>query len=744
VEGAAYLWARTVQWRGRTVPLSPNWWLATGDKPVAVRLIADPSNTEPRFEILEGRQIGKYDPDLGTISRGVARCPWTGETIDSDYIKSEAQAGRMGQALYAMALKKPGGFEFRVPTKEDVEAINRVKEALAEKKPGWIAKGIIPTEAFPEGNDNRPIMYGMPNWSDFFAPRQLLVLGTLVQSLRDVENEVRLTANSEKATAIISLLAFAIDKVADRNSLQTRWIPQRQVIVNTFDRHDFAMKWSFAEFDGAGNMLPWASSQIVDAYEGLAELISPQESLLETTGKSRFPIITNGSALNIQGIKSESIINITVDPPYYDNVQYSELADFFYVWLKRSIGHLLPEFFINELTNKDDEAVANPARFATLGSKKKDLAEQDYERKMAAAFREMYRVLRSDGVLTVMFTHKKVEAWDTLSSALIGAGFTIKASWPVHSEFDNSLHQAKKNAAASSIMLVCRKRETGSNEPVWWEDLQAKVRRVAREKASEYVNLGITGADLYISTFGPTLSVISQNWPVLTSEIDPKTGQPKPLRPEIALDLAREEVVRLRKQGLLAGREVQFDPVTDWYLMAWDAYAAEQFPYDEARKLAIALGVDLDHELMGVERLAIKKGEYILMQTPVERRKKGQVDDEAISFTHWIDAAHTAMMIYSEDGAGACDLFLQKSGLKHDTTFKALLQSMINAIPRSRIKGKFVRPEAELLENMRLAFFSDELTTPKEEEPELPQEKQLGLWKAASEEDDESTEEEST
>jgi putative DNA methylase len=261
---------------------------------------------------------------------------------------------------------------------------------------------------------------------------------------------------------------------------------------------------------------------------------------------------------------------------------------------------------------------------------------------------------------------------------------------------------------------------------------------VAREKASEYVEQGISGADLYISTFGPTLSVISQNWPVLTSEIDLKTGQPRPLRPEIALDLAREEVVRLRKQGVLAGRDIQFDPITDWYLMAWDAYQAEQFPYDEGRKLAIALGVDLDQELMKVKRLAAKKGEFITLQTPVQRRKNGMVDDEVLSFSHWIDAAHTAMMIYAEDGSGACDVFLQRSGLKRDGTFKALLQAMINAIPRSRIKGTFVRPEAEVLENMRLAFFSDELTVPKEDELDLPQEKQMGLWEEENDLDQES------
>lgn len=733
----AYLWARTIQWNGRTIPLSPNWWLAKGSKPAAVRVIADPDSTEPRFEILTGKQIGKYDPDQGTVSRGTARCPWTGETIDGDYIKAEAQAGRMGQILYAVATKVSGGFEFRAPTIEDVEAVRRAEETLAEKKPEWMAKDIIPTEAFPEGNDNRPIMYGMPTWSDFFSKRQLLVQGYLIETLQTLEKELGEKCEPEIKKAIVTLLAFAIDKSADRNSLQTRWIPQRQVIVNTFDRHDFSMKWSYAEFDASSNMLPWALSQIVDSVSGIVNLLySTQNSFYENQRRYSLPKITKENALSLNITDASYIDNITVDPPYYDNVQYSELSDFFYVWLKRSVGHLFPEFFTDELTNKDDEAVANPARFESMGKKKKELAERDYQNKMTAAFREMYRVLHPDGVLTVMFTHKKVEAWDTLATALIDAGFFIKASWPIHTEFNNSLHQAKKNAAASTIMLVCRKREESTSSQVWWEDLQSQVRKTAREKAAEYVELGISGADLYISTFGPTLSVISQSWPVLTSEVDPKTGKPKVLRPEIALDLAREEVVRLRKQGLLAGREVQFDTVTDWYLIAWDAYAAEQFPFDEANKLAIALGIDLTRELMQSKRLAVKKSQYILLQTPQQRRRRGMVDDDVTSFTHWIDAAHTAMMVYAEDGAGACDVFLQKSGLKHDSTFKALLQSMINAIPRNRIKGKFVRPEAEILENMRLTFYSDDLTVPVEEEPVAPPETQLGLWEEEEEEDE--------
>jgi hypothetical protein len=199
------------------------------------------------------------------------------------------------------------------------------------------------------------------------------------------------------------------------------------------------------------------------------------------------------------------------------------------------------------------------------------------------------------------------------------------------------------------------------------------------------------------------------------------------LRPDTALDLAREEVIRLRKEGLLAGKAIEFDPVTDWYLMAWDAFQAEQFPYDEARKLAIALGLEVDDDLMRAKRLVTKKGQYVVLQEPAERRKKGMVDPDAGLFEHWIDALHTAMMVYDEDGAGACDVFLMNRGLKQDTTFKAGLQALINTIPRTKIKNKFVRPEADVLDRMRLAFYADELSVPPEEEPALPRAEQLGL-----------------
>ncbi len=760
-DGAAYLWARTVACptTGKPVPLSPNWWQSRGGDPAAVQLVAEPHMDAPRFRILRGKAAEAANPDEGTISRGVGRSPWTGETISGDTIKAEAQAGRMGQMLYAVAVKRPGGFDFRAPTEEDLAAVAAAEKELARKRPEWVAGDLIPTEAFPEGNDNRPLIYGMFTWADMFAPRQLLAMGVIADTLKQVVAETTVKLEREKFTALETYFGIMLDKMLIYNNRNCRFDPGRGIRSN-FDRHDYAFVASHSEFDASANLLPWAVDQIADSYQELAELINPQTSLFNnwTEPLSNQLLIFRGSAMQISRLQDNSIHNITVDPPYYDNVQYAELADFFYVWLKRSVGHLFPEFFSDELTNKDDEAVANPARFESIGRKKKDLAERDYENKMAAAFREMHRVLRPDGALTVMFTHKKVEAWDTLAGALIGAGFAIHASWPVHTESEHSLHQAKKNAAASTILLVCRKRRAGeqgrkgagekesapaplhpgSPTPVWWDDIKDRVRRVARQKAQEYLAAGISGVDLTIATFGPTLAVISEQWPVLTSEIDPRTGEPMPLRPETALDLAREEVARLRKEGLLAGRAIEFDPFTDWYLLAWDIFRAEEFPYDEARKLAIALGVEMD-DVMKRKRLAVKKGQSVVLQQPQQRRKKGMVDPDVALFEHHIDALHTAMLIYQEDGAGACDVFLQNRGLKRDTTFRAGLQALINAVPRTKAKGAFVRPEADVLDRMRLAFYADELTAPAEEEMEVVGE-QMGLFGGLGEEEEEEDE----
>ena len=347
--------------------------------------------------------------------------------------------------------------------------------------------------------------------------------------------------------------------------------------------------------------------------------------------------------------------------------------------------------------------MANAARFKEFdGRNATALASADYQAKMTRIFAEAHRVLVDDGVLTVLFSHKDAGAWDTLGQSLIESGFQIDTSWPVHSESEHSLHQAKKAAAASNILLACHKR-TGGGDPVWWDDLVGEVRKVARESAERFRAEGVEGVDLYISTFGPVLSVISRRWPVLTSEVDPDTGEPRRLRPEEALTLARREVADMRLLGMLSGRKVEFDPVTDWYLLAWDSFRAAAFPYDDARKLALALGLDIDKDLRRL-RIVVKKQSMVTLQEPTQRRRTGLADTEAASFERLIDGAHALMVAYREDGIRGAEAFLRRTRLDDDSRFCALLQGMAHAIPRTKIKGRFVRSEAEDLDGLGILF----------------------------------------
>jgi len=721
----AYIFARTVACpeTGKPVPLSPNWWLRRGSDPVGVRLIAEPDMNEPRFEIVRGRKVKELDPDAGTAAGGDGRSPWTGAPIPSDYIKAEAQAGRMGQVLYAVAVKEGKRRDFRAPTEEDVVALETAERELWARWDEWERADLIPTEAILEGSKTRePRNMGMTRWCDLFSPRQLVAVVTAVEELRRLGPECNDAAGNVVAAAVQTYLALAVSKVVNYNARLASWHAPRGVVRSVFDQHNYAFKATFAEFDAAHSLLPWAVDQVVDAYRGLSDLVEPSRGALfpdRPEAAADLVEVRQGNAADLR-LADGSLHAVVVDPPYYANVQYAELSDFFYVWEKRSLGHLYPALFATELTDKAPEAVANPVRFEQLDKKKaKDLARADYERKMTACFREMHRVLRHDGVLTVMFTHKEVEAWDTLGRSLIEAGFVIESSWPVHTESEHSLHQAGKAAAASTILLACRKREVGG-ESEWWDDLKGEVRRTARARAQDFQEAGISGVDLYIATFGPTLSVISRQWPVLTSEVDEKTGEPRPLRPEEALELAREEVASLRRRGLLLGRSIEFDPVTDWYVLAWDAFGVEA-PFDEARKLGLALGVDVQEDLVK-SRIVAKKSGTVVLQEPPKRRHPGLADPDGEGYGRLIDSAHALMIVFTEDGVRGAERWLKRTGLGNDARFQGLLQALVNAIPRTKVKGEFVRAEARALDGLRVLF--PDLVVPEEPEPELVPEQQ--------------------
>jgi adenine-specific DNA methylase len=678
-----YIWVRTVACPDcrLTVPLSPNWWLDTTNK-LGYELIVpmDKKASECTFKVSKLREKG-FDPDAGSVAGGKGKCPRCPAVLDGDFIKGEAQAGRMGWQIAAIGYKTKGtrGRHFREVTTEDLEGVRRAETLLKKRLPEWERQGLVPIEEYPQvSNDPRPLYYGMTRWRDFFSPRQLLVHLTTLEAIKSLPLEEELGA--EKAKAVLVFLSMAFGKCLNYDSVLSNWHPTRVVVANTFDRHDYAFSWSPGEIDGASQLWEFGLEQVLDSYLGIAEL-------LPSKGKTKLTFL-QGNAASLPSVRDGSVQVVVIDPPYSTNVMYAELADFFYVWMKRILGDTYPELFKTPLTDKENEAVANVARFKGFETKASELAEKDYEEKMLAAFKELHRVLRNDGVLTVMFTHKKSEAWDALAKGLIDAGFEITASWPVRTESEYSLNQAKKTAAASTILLVCRKRPTVAGTRGWWEDLQPLVRDTAYTKAQEYSNRGIHGVDLLLATYGPALQILSSRWPV----VDNKGNE---VRPDAALREASKAVSDFRFKSLTTQKLANVDMPTRFCIHAWDFYQAREFPADAAIKLGHALGVDIE-DLMKRYGVLKKKGDYVVLQGPEDRRraKRFKVDGEG-SYNITLDKIHAAMLTYEDKGARGVKQLYQNTGFLAEKEYVAAFEALLNALPPNTSEYETLKNVAE-------------------------------------------------
>ena len=404
----------------------------------------------------------------------------------------------------------------------------------------------------------------------------------------------------------------------------------------------------------------------------------------------------------------ESQTLVCIDPPYYDNVQYAELSDYFYVWHKRTLGHVLPKLFMTPLTNKADEAVKNRARFAAVGHRAEAMAHDDYTLKMAAIFSECRRVLRRDGVMCVMFTHKAAGAWNALGTALLEAGFSIETSWPVRTVSQSSLHQARQNSANSTIFLVCRKRpETSVGDAAvrYLRDIEPELRDAVAVALERARTNGLSGVDLLLATYGPALSVLSRSWPVHSTEAG-DDGRSRRLDPEEALNIARSEVTRL-VLARLVGSQAHFDPVTDFTILAWEIFGARTFPFDDARRLAYATG-GLDVRELQSQRIVAAAAGKVRMLTPDERRRGGWVDRAAITFARPIDAVHTALYVVGSDGLDTARAWLDERGLRSDADFKHCLGALARALPNTRnSRGEWNVAEAEAVYSLISTQFPD-------------------------------------
>ncbi|AEB09202.1 DUF1156 domain-containing protein [Desulfobacca acetoxidans] len=662
-EVTTFLYTRQVtcpHCRGEAPLLNSCWLSKEAGDAWGVQVIPDGSLKQGRvrfatYRVQKGKGPNGEDPNLATVKDAVGTCVHCRQAIDGDEIKAQARGesplGQWQDRLYCVVAQRlepvldktgqpvryaSGGKKgeiktrkvrfFRPPNEGDLEALKEAERRLREKWPRWEAQGLIPTEKFPEGNDNRPISYGMPRWCDMFTPRQLLGHLTLVEGLNALKPQIIEALGFEKGRAVVTYLQFAIDKGVDYNSRQTRWEYTRGIVKGNFGRHDFSLKWTFGEmiFTGPNSGASWGLSQVLDAYAGIAALVEP----VHRHNSNSLPLtILHGTAAHMPQVPDRSVDLVCMDPPYYNNVQYAELSDYFYVWQKRTLKDLYPELFNRRLTNKQEEAVANPARDGSAKG-----AKTAYERMMGEIFAECRRVLKDEGLLTLMFTHKSQDAWEALIRSLIESGWIISASFPVESEAAESMHQKNLSSAASSIFLSCRKREEEPALPAMWTGLggqgvQVQIRQAVEAGLQEFAPLQLNPVDQMVACYGRALRVLSEQWPVMDGD--------EPVSPLRAMNEASRVVAEHQIGRLTEGRLSvdDLDPETALGLTAFGIWGLHDFAFDEALNLSKSLNIALVTKAGGYRLEGRMAGVNQETAAGRAKRPRGQEHQEASGYS---------------------------------------------------------------------------------------------------------------
>jgi putative DNA methylase len=589
----AYLWTRTVKCKSPScdvvVPLVRQTWLCKkSGKFIALKVLPDPKKKIPKFTVVssyvktETEAIEKFGFDPGKLSKeGETRCIFCGTTVTNDYVKQEGQAKRMDKQLMAVVCTKEGE-----PGKIYLSADKIPEDLIPDEKEIWerIEKlceetGLTIPEEDMDTNDPTTVAgrgFGISKWYELFTPRQFLALLTFTKWVRNVHKVAATTRENDFYSGVSLLLSLLIDRLAQFNCVSSRWKPDSEGNVELFSKHAIPMVWDFVEIN------PFASAS-GNIESNLSLLINAINQNLDV---SMFGNVIRGSATEL--IYQDNFFDaIITDPPYYDNISYAALSDFFYVWLKRSIGHLYPEHFSGELTPKKKEIVADVKRH---GSKEK--AKKFYEEMMEKSLQEAWRVLKPNSPLVLIYAHKTTAGWSTLIRALKKSGFIVLEAWPVIMEVAGKLMGIEESALKSNILLVARKREKG-NVGSYESEIYPQLEEVVKERVNTLFSEGITGADLVIACVGAGLKAFTQFERVEYANGEEVTSEEfLQIVEGLVLETILEKLFGVPRKGVS-----QVDQATRFYVLWRYTYGRMEVDSGEAIVFAYPLGVELDGPL---------------------------------------------------------------------------------------------------------------------------------------------------
>ncbi|STY84163.1 DUF1156 domain-containing protein [Mobiluncus mulieris] len=596
----AWLWARTVPCPnpacGHPAILVRSFDLSRKKgKEWHVEPICD--NGKIRFEVKPGKS-----PREGTVNRSGAICVHCSSPFDLKYVKKESKANRMGALQMAIVTEGTKGRIYISPDKNQIEAAKVNKPD--EYPTGQLAKHFTGGSCVP---------YGLDEFDKLFTNRQLTALTTFSALVHEAQSRAEADAlkagwsddgislaergSGAKAygQAIGVYLAFVVDKLADRGSTICGWDVSREGLRNTFGRQAIPMTWDFAEANpfcassgSFDNMTDW----VVKVLKGLP--------LVPKQGNAR-----QFDAQSDNGLRG---IMVSTDPPYYDNIGYADLSDFFYIWLRQSLRDTYPKLFASMLVPKHEELVATPYR----ENRGKEGARVFFEEGMFQAFKQVYEYARADIPVTIYYAFKQSETtttangqatastgWETMLSALIRAGFAITGTWPMHTEMSNRNIASGTNALASSIVLVCRKR--APEAPLGTRrDFVAALKRELEPALDKLRTSSIAPVDLAQSAIGPGMAVYSRYRQVLEAD-----GSPLSVR--TALQLINQQL-----DVYFSDQDGELDRESRFCVELYTQSAFNHIPFGEADVLARAKNVSIGN-LTGQGLLSAQKGQVRLL-----------------------------------------------------------------------------------------------------------------------------------
>jgi len=618
----AYLWTRTVPCPNiaggaHEMPLVRQTWLAKkAGRYVALKPVVDRQTRSLSWEVVEADTAAGlgFDP-AGFSSRGKASCLICGATVEAKEVKALGRADKMGVTPLAAVVIKPSGRgrdylpvgTYQQPSAEECEAV-------------LTALDVAPPEELVQAHDTlnfKMPLYGLTRFRDLFTPRQLATLCAFAQGVREAHAEMLAEGmEPQRAEAVAVNLAAVLSRVADASSTVVRWVPQGTFTTNTFARQALPMVWDFAETNPFGGAVGDAARYV----ENNADIIGTLAGAARRVECHR----TSATQLPDHDGTYDAVIT---DPPYYDNISYADLSDFFYVWLNRSVGFLFEDEFSGELTPKRREAIM--ASYRHGGDKR--AAREFYEQEMAAAFAEAHRVLKPNAPLVCVYAHKTTLGWAALVEALRQARFTITEAWPLDTENpERSIGQGTASLA-SSIFLVARRRDDETTGA--YHEVVAELDGVIEERLERLTQAGVSGSDLVIATIGAALRPFTRH-----ASVELPSGEPVAAETFLTDVQTRVLDAVLAKVHDLGADVGAIDAATRYYVLSRTMFGWADIEFDEANNLARTAGVELKDALAsGLHPLADVKGKAVHLRDFEER---GSAPDLGISGTPLIDVLH--------------------------------------------------------------------------------------------------------